>query len=175
MKLIESITPFIIQTYQQICPEETLGVVYKTKDIDLSCVDGNNIPAAKEYIHTTLEGLFQSNDSIERITHKTQYGPHCDDIIFTINSQSAKEYGSQGQQRSVILAIKIAFIKFIHSLYQTYPLLLLDDVMSELDEQRRHHLFKLMDADIQTILTTTHLNYFSQDEISNSKIVRYGD
>jgi DNA replication and repair protein RecF len=84
----------------------------------------------------------------------TMYGPHKDDIIIKINGKQCKYFGSQGQQRSAILAIKLAEIEIIKEEIGEYPILLLDDVLSELDNKRKGFLINYI-QDIQTIITTT--------------------
>ncbi|MBU5257164.1 DNA replication/repair protein RecF [Tissierella praeacuta] len=84
----------------------------------------------------------------------TQLGPHRDDILMTINNKDIKTYGSQGQQRTVVLSIKLAEVELIKGQRGVYPILLLDDVFSELDEERRKYLIKSF-QDMQTLITVT--------------------
>lgn len=85
----------------------------------------------------------------------TTIGPHRDDMAILLADQRADRYGSQGQQRSIVLSLKLALVDHIHEKTGEYPVLLLDDVLSELDRSRQHHLLQLV-ARTQTILTTTH-------------------
>ena len=82
-------------------------------------------------------------------------------------------YGSQGQQRSVILALKMAEVLVSEEILGTKPLLLLDDVMSELDKSRREAIMKFTFGDIQTVITTTNLGYFSPDMVDVAKVVSF--
>lgn len=82
-------------------------------------------------------------------------GPHRDDILFKLNDRSARLYGSQGQQRSIILSTKLAELEVIHQEKGEYPLLLLDDVLSELDQFRRDYLLDYVKSLQQTIITMT--------------------
>ena len=84
----------------------------------------------------------------------TTVGPHRDDLEFYINGENLKVFGSQGQIRSLVLALKIAECEIIKNVKGYYPLLLLDDVFSELDEKRRKYLFSKL-KDIQSFITTT--------------------
>lgn len=84
----------------------------------------------------------------------TQLGPHRDDILMTINNKDLKTYGSQGQQRTVVLSIKLAEVELIKRESGMYPVLLLDDVFSELDEERRKYLIETF-VDMQTLITVT--------------------
>lgn len=85
----------------------------------------------------------------------TEFGPHRDDIIFEINSHDGKTFASQGQQRSMVLSLKLAEIELMYQHTGEYPILLLDDVMSELDEKRRVKLIEEIDGKVQTFITGT--------------------
>lgn len=85
----------------------------------------------------------------------TLVGPHRDDIVFFINDKDAQIYGSQGQQRTVGLSVKLAEIELIHQEIGEYPLLLLDDVLSELDQDRQNQLITTFQDKVQTFITTT--------------------
>lgn len=90
----------------------------------------------------------------------TGVGPHRDDLILTVNGINLRTFGSQGQQRTGILALKLAELEFIKSETGEYPVLLLDDVMSELDEHRREQLINFIRDKIQTFITATDEKYF---------------
>lgn len=94
----------------------------------------------------------------------TQSGPHRDDISFLINGIDARKYGSQGQQRTVALSLKMAEIKLVKKIINDNPILLLDDVMSELDTNRRDALIEEI-KDIQTIITCTGYDDFIKEQI----------
>ena len=94
----------------------------------------------------------------------TQSGPHRDDISFLINGIDARKYGSQGQQRTVALSLKMAEIKLVKKIINDNPILLLDDVMSELDTSRRDALIEEI-KDIQTIITCTGYDDFIKQQI----------
>ncbi len=85
------------------------------------------------------------------------YGPHKDDIIIKINDKECKYFASQGQQRSAILALKLSEIEIIKEEIGEYPILLLDDVLSELDNSRKVYLINYIKG-IQTFITTTDDN-----------------
>ena len=89
----------------------------------------------------------------------TSIGPHRDDYDILINGKSLKLYGSQGQQRSAVLSLKIAEIELINNETGQYPVLLLDDVMSELDENRQKYLMNSI-KDVQTFITCTNDTHF---------------
>ncbi|MDD6796686.1 MAG: DNA replication/repair protein RecF [Clostridia bacterium] len=101
----------------------------------------------------------------------TAYGPHKDDIIFYINGNDVRKYGSQGQQRTAALSLKLAEIEFVKQTIHDTPVLLLDDVLSELEENRQNFLMESM-GDIQTIVTCTGLEEFINNRISLDKIFK---
>ena len=101
----------------------------------------------------------------------TQSGPHRDDISFLINGIDARKYGSQGQQRTVALSLKMAEIKLVKRIINDNPILLLDDVMSELDTSRRDALIEEI-KDIQTIITCTGYDDFVKEQVIINNVYR---
>jgi DNA replication and repair protein RecF len=93
---------------------------------------------------------------IERGT--TLFGPHRDDLLFYVNKRDVQTFGSQGQQRTTALSLKLAEIELIHSEIGEYPVLLLDDVLSELDDYRQSHLLNTIQGKVQTFVTTTSVD-----------------
>ncbi len=107
----------------------------------------------------------------ERQRHMTLFGPHKDEIAFFIDGKNARLFASQGQQRSIVLAEKIAALAVMEEISRNKPFLLLDDVMSELDEERRDCLASFLNSCAQTFVTTTNLGYFSDAVLSGARIV----
>ncbi|WIW70755.1 DNA replication/repair protein RecF [Anaerosinus gibii] len=95
----------------------------------------------------------------------TSVGPHRDDIILKVNGINLRSFGSQGQQRTGVLALKLAELEFIKSETGEYPVLLLDDVMSELDVNRRNQLLLFIRERIQTFITATDRSYFPKENV----------
>ena len=85
----------------------------------------------------------------------TLFGPQRDDLLFFVNDRDVQTFGSQGQQRTTALSIKLAEIELIHDEIGEYPILLLDDVLSELDHFRQSHLLNTIQGKVQTFVTTT--------------------
>ena len=100
----------------------------------------------------------------------TSIGPHKDDFEFYINEKNLKYYGSQGQQRVAVLALKLSEIEIFKKYKETTPILLLDDIFSELDDNKKNNLLKYISKDIQTIITTTDLKNLDRGLIKKSKI-----
>jgi len=103
---------------------------------------------------------------------QTLAGPHRDDMSFVINDMPAHIFGSQGQQRSLVLALKLAELKLVEDALSEPPLLLLDDVLAELDLGRQGMLMELVKSDMQTIITTTHLDGFKEEWLAGAQIVK---
>lgn len=100
------------------------------------------------------------DDSLEKEIDRmqTMIGPHRDDISFHINGFDVQTYGSQGQQRTTALSVKLAELDLIYDEVGEYPVLLLDDVLSELDETRQSHLLTSIRDRVQTFVTTTSIS-----------------
>ena len=101
----------------------------------------------------------------------TLVGPHRDEVEFMINDTPARQYGSQGQQRTLVLALKLAELKLIEAIVGEPPLLLLDDVLAELDLNRQNKLLDTIQDRFQTLITTTHLGSFDAQWLKSSQIL----
>lgn len=101
----------------------------------------------------------------------TLVGPHRDEVELTINQTPARLYGSQGQQRTLVLALKLAELKLIEEVVGEPPLLLLDDVLAELDPNRQNQLLDAIQDRFQTLITTTHLGSFDFQWLKASQIL----
>ena len=97
-------------------------------------------------------------------------GPHKDDLVFNINGKDVRKYGSQGQQRTAALSLKLSEIELVKKIIKDKPILLLDDVLSELDSNRQNFLLNSI-GDIQTIVTCTGLDEFINNRININKDV----
>ena len=126
----------------------------------------------------TLLKLYEKNLKKEIKLGVTLYGPHRDDLEFYLGDKNLKIYGSQGQKRIAILATKLSEISIFKQYKNSNPILLLDDVFSELDDMKKNNLVKHISDDIQVIVTTTELknvNKFSTAsifKIKNSEIIK---
>lgn len=138
----------------------TLGddVASKTRD-ELAEIFGERLAEGRE-------------DDLRR--QQTLVGPHRDDIVFTIDGRDARTFGSQGQQRSIVLAWKMAEVELAREILGEQPVLLLDDVMSELDEARRNAVVGFVEEGIQTVVTTTNLGYFPEHLLRQASVVSFG-
>lgn len=100
----------------------------------------------------------------------TSFGVHRDDYEFLQNGNNAKEYSSQGLQKLIVLAMKLSEVQIFVKKYEIYPILLLDDLFSELDEKNRNNIFKSLDKEIQIFITTTDLKNINKRIIERAKI-----
>jgi len=120
--------------------------------------------------HENYHGIMEKSHERDIITGTTSIGIHKDDILFTINDIPARNFGSQGQQRTAALSAKLAEIELIRSSTKTTPVLLLDDVLSELDAGRQRFLLTQI-KDLQTILTCTGLEDVLTKNVTEAKIL----
>lgn len=100
----------------------------------------------------------------------TLVGPHRDDLSFFVNEKNVQIYGSQGQQRTTALALKLAEIELIEEEIGEYPLLLLDDVLSELDDARKTHLLQTIQGKVQTFVTTTSADGIDENTLNKANL-----
>ncbi|MBS3995504.1 MAG: DNA replication/repair protein RecF [Alkaliphilus sp.] len=130
----------------------------------------SNVPFERENdIVDKFNINLKKNFEIDLNRGMTTVGPHRDDLGIYINGIDARNYGSQGQQRTTALSLKLAEIELIKAEALEYPVLLLDDVMSELDQSRQKYLIKSL-KDVQIFITTTEINSLERYAIENKKI-----
>jgi len=149
--LFEQILEVAATAHSRISGGETLGGSYVTNFDDLSWE-----------LAQSIEAEIKAGRSLA--------GPHKDELCFTINGGDVRRFASQGQQRSLALALKIAEIEILRRVCGRSPLLLLDDVMSELDTSRRSLFVDLIESSTQTVLTTTNLGYFDEEFLKRATI-----
>ncbi len=121
-----------------------------------------NVPAAVEDIYSRFISALQGIEEEEIKRAQTLIGPHRDDFSLNVNKKDARIYGSQGQQRTIVLTLKISQILQWHKEIGEYPILLLDDVLFELDENRRRALLDKVGDLVQTFVTTASENKIAQ-------------
>lgn len=123
-----------------------------------------------EKIYAALQALFQKQREKELQQGKTLVGPHLDDVRFMVNDKNVSTFGSQGQQRTTALSVKLAEIDLMKEETGEYPVLLLDDVLSELDDSRQTHLLTAIQNKVQTFITTTSLSGVAQQLINEPDV-----
>lgn len=170
MRLFERLAPVMSGVYGTLSGGERLEVKYH------SSIAGEMASSSAD--RTALEELFRmkldERAAEEAARRSTAAGPHRDDVLFAVEGRDARTFASQGQQRSIALAWKLAEVHVVEEVTGGEPVLLLDDVMSELDEERRHALASFVGDRVQTFITTTNLGYFSERFVEDAKVVRLG-
>ncbi|MBQ6394820.1 MAG: DNA replication/repair protein RecF [Atopobiaceae bacterium] len=166
-KLFARLKEKVKQLYPEISHDEELDCTY-------ICTAGEGLESLgkDELIERVGERIIRNREEDIR-RQQTCIGPHRDDIAFTLNSRDVRTFASQGQQRSVVIAWKMAEVKVAAEITGSQPLLLLDDVMSELDGSRRTAMGEFIQGEIQTIVTTTNLGYFSDDLLERAEVIRF--
>ena len=142
---------------------ETLTLRYQTsldfeKETDLAT------------IKLVFEQTLKKQQSREIMQGSTLVGPHRDDIQFIVNDNDVAVFGSQGQQRTTALAIKLAEIDLMQQETGEYPILLLDDVLSELDANRQTHLLLAIQDKVQTFITAPTLSDIARQLIHAPRV-----
>lgn len=158
---VEKINSNISDIYYKIMKQEGLKVKYLC-----------NLPS---YDKEDLIDFYRDN-FVNEITQKiTLYGPHRDDFCFYLFDDDVKIYGSQGQQRVAILALKLSEIAIFKEVKGYYPVVLLDDIFSELDIEKRNNLLKFIKSNIQFIITTTDVNNISSKILDKADVFNLKD
>lgn len=163
---------------QQIAFKKHLGISLEQEDLKimyLSSVSGefdsvNDTILKPEEILERFYLRIAEKRAEELARAQTVVGPHRDDVGFIINGKNAVSFASQGQQRTVTLALKLAEIDLIESITRESPVLLLDDVLAELDNDRQSFLLQSIKEDTQTIITTTGVSAFTSEYLSDKKV-----
>ena len=148
---------------------EKLVIQYKT-------VSGLIKTWSQEEMATYLKNELEKVKKREIDRGVTLVGPHRDDLQFFVNDYDVQIFGSQGQQRTTALSLKLAEIELIKQETKEPPILLLDDVLSELDDYRQSHLLNTIQGEVQTFVTTTSVDGINHETIKNAKLfhVKHG-
>ncbi|MDR2492016.1 MAG: DNA replication and repair protein RecF [Coriobacteriales bacterium] len=125
----------------------------------------------RETVEEDLDAALRRHQAREEASRRSLIGPHRDELAFSLNNRDVRRFSSQGQQRSITLALKAAEVRVLRAVTRREPLLLLDDVMSELDEARRRLFIEHLDAATQVFVTTTDLGYFDESLVSRAQVV----
>lgn len=129
----------------------------------------------KQKIQSYYQDSFQHMEEKEMERGTTLIGPHRDDLLFYVNGKNVQTYGSQGQQRTTALSLKLAEIELIHQEINEYPILLLDDVLSELDNFRQSHLLDTIEGKVQTFVSTTNVDGINHHTLEKAEIFHVSD
>ena len=149
--------------------QESLKIRYKSSVLEALNINDISDEVFNEESLTKVM-MKKSYDDIMR--GSTKIGPHQDDLEFYINDLDAKMYASQGQQRSIVLSLKLAEINYLKTKTGTYPVLLLDDVLSELDKNRQLKLLDAINENVQTFITTPSISDIKEDLLKKAKVFK---
>lgn len=161
---LEEINNLISKIYYKLSGIKDLKVEY-IHNLGLNSYD-------EEKIKEILLTKWKKNLNKEMLQGMTLTGLHRDDLIFSINNQDARIYASQGQQRLIVIAYKIAELMIFKKIKGEYPVLLLDDVFSEIDIKKRNNIIKYLKSDIQVIITTTDIEDISKDLVDCARVFK---
>ena len=144
LDFIQKISPVASEIHKHLTNgKESLDIVYQSE------MQGTTKQEAEDFLTQKLADTFEKQQKLGFTTS----GVHRDDIKFAIDGVDIRKFGSQGQQRTAALALKLAEVKLLFDTVGEYPVLLLDDVFSEIDENRQRQLLKYT-KNIQTIIAT---------------------
>lgn len=160
-QFVSKINQFLSQIYYEITGYNGLSFNY-TSSLDFQ---GDRSKLIEQF-KLKLSSMFDK----EKLYGMTLIGPHRDDYSFLLDGKELEIFGSQGQIRAAILALKLSEVFIFKEKDGDYPILLLDDIFSELDVKKRNRLVKYILDDVQTIITTTDINMIDQSLINKAKI-----
>ena len=160
-KFVEKINQVLSQIYYEITDYENLEFKYIS---NIEIIDDKK--QMLEQCKLKVSSMFDR----EKAYGMTLIGPHRDDFSFLLDGSELSIYGSQGQIRAAILALKLAELLIFKEKDGEYPILLLDDIFSELDIDKRNKLVKYILDDVQTIITTTDIDLIDKSLVDKAKI-----
>ena len=160
--LTEKLIGFGIKIYEEreqfiLKINETLGDFYR----DITGLSGLKIGYKSDYEGMSKETLLKSYQHLlkkDLMFGKTNLGIHTDDLHFFLNDEDLRDYGSEGQQKNAIIAYKLSELELLKEILGYFPILILDDLFSELDREKIENIFKILKSDVQTFITTTDLD-----------------
>ena len=161
------INEYITDIYKNITGIKDLKIVYETN------VEFNNFDPIE--IKRVLQEKYKKNQQREIAMGMTLYGPHRDDFTFTIEGNDIKIYGSQGQQKLAFIALKFSEIPIFEEKTATKPIILLDDIFSELDKTKKNRLIQYIDKDYQVIITSNDTKDISKKILKDANIFKIQD
>ena len=163
-KFIHLINNNVANIYKNIIGLKNFKIVYETN------IDFDNFET--EYLKNAITKKYEKNLNKEIENGMTLYGPHRDELRFLIGEDDIKIYGSQGQQKVAIIALKLSEISIFKDYTNTYPILLLDDIFSELDVKTRNKLINFIPEDIQVIITSNDTREINKKFLDSAKIYK---
>jgi DNA replication and repair protein RecF len=145
------------------------GKIKGLEDVELKYETSVSITTAEEIKQALIE-KYKNNLQREIFITQTITGPHRDNFLFFMGENNIKDFGSQGQQRMAVLSLKLAEIEIFKEKKGEYPLLLLDDVFSELDNRKKIAIMRYLSKRMQIVITTTDINNIDISEFKEISI-----
>lgn len=143
--------------------QEAVFMSYQPDALPVELFDEQSTPDIKQNaVRTAYRTIFEKRRREEERRGTTLVGPHKDDIVLMVGGGIAKDSASQGQHKTLLIALKTAEFRYLHDLRQETPIVLLDDIFSELDAQRAANVFALIESGAQTLLTTTEERMYTE-------------
>lgn len=171
LKFLKEIIKFAQTTHNNIASGENLAIVYNSTVLGDIYIDENyDLPSINDIVEAYNQKLEEKKE-LELLRLQALIGVHRDDVSFFINNIDAKKYASQGQQRTIVLSLKLAQVDLIKNKTGFNPLLLLDDVLAELDDIRQSFLLETINLNIQTIITSVDALQFDKKYLENVQVV----
>ena len=162
LNYINEVNSYIKNIFYDITNIDNLEIKYIT-NIEI-CED-------KDIMKDNFLNKLNTNFEREKLYGNSLYGPHRDDFSFFLTNKDLSIYGSQGQLRCAMISYKLSELEIFKKYKKEYPILLLDDVFSELDLSKRNNIIKYLKDDIQTIITTTDIDMIDKQIVSKAKII----
>ena len=144
------------------------------EDLEIEYIPGSQLTGEETEQNWTLciKNQLKQQRPNEKKLGRCSVGPHRDEMGFSLNGMAARRFGSAGQQRTLILALKLAELELVTKTYGEPPLLLLDDVLGELDPKRQLLLLEAVGKEHQCLVTATHLDSFEGNWLKDSQIIQ---
>lgn len=162
---LEKLNPVAAAVYAEIAQGRESFQFQYVSTLSKNCFDPD-----LEVIHTLFERSLKDKRQTDARMGYTTVGPHRDDLQLFLDGQDVQSFASQGQQRTIALSLRLAEINFIYDEIGDYPVLLLDDVLSELDDTRQRNLVLSMSQKVQTVITTTTLFHLEKELSSSARL-----
>jgi len=156
-QLIEALRPWVVEVLKALSEQqEDCNIRYLAK------VEASKLPA-----------VLEESRELDRLRGQTSRGPHRDELEIEINGRVAANFGSEGQQRSLALALKLAQAQLLAEKFKTPPVLLLDDIFGELDTGRRNALLDYLPSEFQKLITTTNIDWRNEGAAGSFQAASY--
>lgn len=160
---------FIVEINKRI--KDIYKSIINIDNIEIKYITDIKLNDKETMINEIIDRLDRNYDK-EILYGSTLIGPQRDDFCILLNGNDISSYGSQGQMRIAILSVKLSEIDIIFNKFGEYPVILLDDIFSELDVDKRNKLIKYLNCDRQVIITTTDIENINEELVNNAKLFK---